>query len=212
MSSDVCKQETARVLLVEGMNDCHVVLSLCAAHGLPEIFGLYECGSDSGVLKRLNALIPSTIRPEVIGVMLDADNPSLAGRWQSIKQKLSHHEYRLPDSPAREGTIVDGGVGKPKLGFWLMPDNEVSGMLEDFCAQLAEPNAFAFAQECVQKAREAGLSKFKETHLSKATIHTYLAWQDKPGHPLGQSITAQALRQDTEIATRFTEWLRTLFV
>ena len=211
MSTNICKQETTRVLLVEGTSDCHVVLALCKAHDLPENFGLYECGSDSAVLKRLNALILSTERPDVIGVMLDADNPSLEGRWRSIKQKLNHHRYQLPDTPAHEGTIIEGPADKPKLGFWLMPDNEVSGMLEDFCARLAEPTAFSFAQDCVEAARQRGLSKFKEVHLSKAVIHTYLAWQDEPGHPLGQAITVQALRPQTEIAIRFTVWLRSLF-
>jgi hypothetical protein len=54
--SDVCRQDTDKVLLVEGDNDCHVVMALCAAHTVPETFGIYQCGSDIGVLKRLNAL------------------------------------------------------------------------------------------------------------------------------------------------------------
>ncbi|MEY2978944.1 MAG: hypothetical protein RLZZ435_3083, partial [Cyanobacteriota bacterium] len=74
--SDVCKQDMDKVLLVEGDNDSHVVMFLCAAHRtVPETFGIYQCGSDTGVLKRLNALI---IRPNPIGVILDADNPSTA--------------------------------------------------------------------------------------------------------------------------------------
>ena len=211
MENNPCKQEATKVLLVEGTNDCHVVLHLCEWHTLPETFGLHECGSDKAVLRRLNALILSTVRPDVIGVMLDADNPSLEGRWESIKQKLSDHQYQFPDAPMREGTIIEGPDDKPRLGFWLMPDNEASGMLEDFCARLAEPTSFAFAQECVEDARQRGLSTFKEAHLSKAVIHTYLAWHGQPGRPLGQAIAAQALRPETEIAIRFTRWLRTLF-
>ena len=212
MDNGPCKHEGAKVLLVEGTNDCHVVLNLCGSHGLPETFGVYECGSDTSVLRRLNALILSTVRPDVIGVMLDADNPSLEGRWESIKGKLGHHPYEMPVAPPREGSIIDGDADKPRLGFWLMPDNETSGMLEDFCARLAEPNTFAFAQQCVEDVRRQDLGTFKEVHLSKATVHTYLAWQDEPGRPLGQAISSQTLRPDTEIAVRFTNWLRTLFV
>ena len=53
---------------------------------------------------------------------------------------------------------------------------------------------------------------FKEIDLEKAIIHTYLAWQDEPGYPLGKAITAQSLRPETPIAREFTNWLTRLFV
>lgn len=211
--SDVCKQDTDKVLLVEGDNDCHVVMALCAAHTVPKAFGIYQCGSDVGVLKRLNALIIRPNPPQVIGVMLDADKPSLEGRWQSIKDKLknNNHSYLLPITPNADGTVVDGVTDKPKLGFWLMPNNQNSGMLEDFCAELAEPGSLAFAQECVEQAHGRKVTTFKQVHRSKAVIHTYLAWHDEPGYPLGKAITRQALRPHTDVAVRFTNWLIHLF-
>lgn len=208
---DICKQDTEKVLLVEGDNDCHVVMALCAAHAVPEIFGIYQCGSDTGVLKRLNALILRPNPPQVIGVMLDADNPSLAGRWDSIRGKLKHYSYAFPTSPDIDGTVVEGNLDKPKLGFWLMPNNQDSGMLEDFCAELAEPTSVAFAQECVEQAYGRNVTSFKAVHRSKAIIHTYLAWHDEPGYPLGKAITRQALRPHTNIAVKFTSWLVNLF-
>ncbi len=209
--SDICKQDTDKVLLVEGDNDCHVVMSLCKAHTVPESFGIYQCGSDNGVLKRLNALIIRPEPPQVIGIMLDADNPSLAGRWSSIQGKLGHYDYTFPIVPDPDGTILESSSNKPKLGFWLMPNNQVSGMLEDFCAELAEPESLRFAQECVRQAQDNNLSTFKEVHRSKAIIHTYLAWHDEPGYPLGRAITRQALRPHSEIAVKFIHWLRHLF-
>ena len=211
--SEICKQDRDKVLLIEGDNDCHVVMALCKAHNIPETFGIYQCGSDVGVLKRLNALIIRPNPPQVIGVMLDADKPSLEGRWQSIKDKLknNNHSYLLPIIPHAEGTVVESITDKPKLGFWLMPNNQDSGMLEDFCAQLAQPVSLAFARECVQQAQERKVTTFKEVHLSKAVIHTYLAWQDEPGYPLGKSITSQALRPHTDVAVIFTNWLIRLF-
>lgn len=209
---DICKQDTGKVLLVEGDNDCHVVMALCAAHTVPETFGIYQCGSDAGVLKRLNALINRPDPPDRIGVMLDADNPSLVGRWDSIKGKLRHYHYVFPAHPDPNGTFVESAFEQPKLGFWLMPNNQNSGMLEDFCAELAEPSSLQFAQQCVAQAQANNLTTFKLVHQSKAIIHTYLAWHDEPGSPLGRAITKQALRPQTEIAIRFTEWLRQLFV
>lgn len=209
--SDVCRQDTDKILLVEGDNDCHVVMALCAAHTVPETFGIYQCGSDIGVLKRLNALIIRPNPPEVIGVILDADNPSLTGRWESIKGKLRHYSYAFPTNPDADGTVVNSGADEPKLGFWLMPNNQDSGMLEDFCAELAEPASLAFARECVEQAHGRRRTTFKEVHRSKAVIHTYLAWHDEPGYPLGKAITRQALRPHTDVAVRFTNWLIRLF-
>ncbi len=210
--TDICKKDTDKVLLVEGDNDCHVVMALCNAHDIPETFGIYQCGSDIGVLKRLNSLILRPNSPQVIGVMLDADN-SLAGRWQSIQDKLknNNHNYVLPNNPNADGTVVEAIEDKPKLGFWLMPNNQDSGMLEDFCATLAEPESLAFARECVKQACDRKVTTFKEVHRSKAVIHTYLAWHDEPGYPLGKSITSQTLRPGTDIAVKFTEWLKYLF-
>lgn len=208
--SDICRQDKDKVLLVEGDNDCHVVMALCAAHTVPETFGIYQCGSDVGVLKRLNALIVRPEPPQVIGVMLDADN-SIASRWESIKGKLKHYSYAFPTNPDPDGTIVESIGDEPKLGFWLMPNNQDSGMLEDFCAELAEPTSLAFAKECVEEAQARKLTTFKEVHRSKAVIHTYLAWHDEPGYPLGKAITSQALRPHTDVAVRFTNWLIGLF-
>ena len=37
----------------------------------------------------------------------------------------------IPEEPAPDGTVVTQS-GKPRIGVWLMPDNRVPGMLEDF--------------------------------------------------------------------------------
>lgn len=208
---DICEQDAEKVLLVEGINDCHVVMALCKAHNVPENFGIFQCGQDVKVLKRLNALIARPNPPKVIGVMLDADNPSLSGRWDSIKGKLRHYTYKFPEIPDANGTLVKGTSNEPELGFWLMPNNQVSGMLEDFCAELAEPSSLLFAKECVAQAFKGKVTTFKEAHYSKAVIHTYLAWHDEPGSPLGRAITKQALRRDTEVALAFKDWLIRLF-
>ncbi len=207
----VCQYEGPRVLLVEGRDDCHVVMSLCAAHRVPETFGIYSCGSDQQVLKRLNALISQPDPPTTVGVVLDADRPEIATRWQSVRGKLRRYPYVFPAKPERRGTILEAIDHRPRLGFWLMPDNERSGMLEDFCLDLAEPEARAFAGDCVAEARAKGVTSFKEAHHPKAVVHTYLAWQDEPGRPLGQAITTQALRPDSELSSRFCAWLRELF-
>ena len=48
-------------------------------------------------------------------------------------------------------------------------------------------------------------------HRPKALIHTWLAWQQTPGMPMGQAITARVLSCDSEIAIAFVNWLNYLF-
>ena len=212
---DPCKYKGQKILLVEGKNDCHVILALCKAHKVPETFGIFKCGSDEKVLKQLNARISQPEPPTTIGVVLDVDDMSIDRRWQSFKSKLKDYPYIIPVQPNEEGTIIDEIEGEPKypkLGIWLMPNNKNTGMLEDFCHSLVEPDSLEFAEKCVDNAKEKGITTFKDNHKSKAVIHTYLAWQDEPGNPLGTAITAKALQADKPIAKKFTQWLTNLFV
>jgi hypothetical protein len=211
VSGTWCKHEGETVLLVEGDNDCHVILSLCAKYRLPENFGIYECGSDSKAIKRLNALIASPAPPRVIGLVIDADRPDLGGRWESIRAKLAHYQYDFPNSPAPEGTIIEPNIETSRLGFWLMPNNQCSGMLEDFCSEMIELSVLSRVKDCVEIAKKKGITSFKDSHFAKAVVHTYLALQDEPGRPLGQSITTNVLRADTPTTQAFVDWLNRLY-
>lgn len=203
------------VLLVEGTNDYHVVGALCRAHGVAlTLFETLPCGSDLRALKKLNGLImaPDTDRPPTIGLVLDADQPDVQGRWQSIQDRLREHLYPLPNQPAATGTIVAATRPElPRLGFWLMPDNRQVGMLEDLVLEMIAPHCVQTVEQCLREARTGGCVTYREVHQSKAVVHTFLAWQNEPGRPIGQAITAGALRPDTATALQFTAWLTDLF-
>jgi hypothetical protein len=199
-----------KVLLAEGKNDCHVILSLCGYHDIPENFGFFDCGSDKNVLKRMSALIAGSEDMETIGVVLDADNPNLSAKWESLCGRLKKEGYSVPNQPDNHGTILSAH-GKPTIGIWLMPDNNVNGMLEDFCYQLAAPEAIDFAENCVDRAKKNKFANFSNNHTAKAIVHTYLAWQNVPGMPLGQAITAKALNPEQELAGHFVTFLKKLF-
>jgi len=87
-------QNSECVLLVEGKNDCHVIMTLCQEHNVSETFCIHDCGSDDGVLKRLGALILET-KSKVIGIVLDADipeyKPDIMARWQQLTDKLKKY-------------------------------------------------------------------------------------------------------------------------
>ena len=209
-----------KVLLVEGATDLHVVAHLWKSYGLPErYFEINECGSDEKLLIELEALLSASedARPEKLGIILDADNQDASSRWDAIKNRLnsgsysSFANYELPDQLNPNGTIVSGAGKYPDIGVWIMPDNLSQGMLEDFLAQLAPEEAMILAKECVDKAVEEKVSSFKKAHRSKAEIHTYLAWQDEPGNPLGISIDAKALDTNLPDAKAFIQFLKDLF-
>jgi hypothetical protein len=154
------------------------------------------------------------VKPEVIGVVLDAGPPEsggLASRWRELTAKLRRRGYHLPGAPETDGTILDGGLEKPRIGFWFMPNNSEAGMLEDFLLDCAPQRAIEVARRAVDLALETQVATFKSVHHSKAVIHTYLAWQDEPGRPLGQSVTKRTLQGDVPTAIRFADWLRRLF-
>ncbi|HEU5370317.1 MAG TPA: DUF3226 domain-containing protein, partial [Ktedonobacterales bacterium] len=101
---------------------------------------------------------------------------------------------------------------QPTVGVWLMPDNTLSGMLEDFASFLIPsddvlwPLAGDVVQQVVIKKR-----LFPESHLMKARIHTWLAWQEEPGTPLGLAITRRYLDAAAPHAQQLVNWIRQLF-
>nr|VFJ94144.1 MAG: hypothetical protein BECKH772A_GA0070896_1006618 [Candidatus Kentron sp. H]VFJ95474.1 MAG: hypothetical protein BECKH772B_GA0070898_1007617 [Candidatus Kentron sp. H]VFK01553.1 MAG: hypothetical protein BECKH772C_GA0070978_1006818 [Candidatus Kentron sp. H] len=157
------RHDGPKVILAEGKEDCHVMLALCQHHRIPEDFGFYECGSDEGVLKKMSGLVAGSQPIETICAVLDADNPDLKGKWGSIKGRLAKEDYSVPVIPNPAGTILRADK-KPTIGVWLMPDNDLNGMLEDFCGRLATPAAMGYAQDCVHEAKRNGFATFIDTH------------------------------------------------
>jgi hypothetical protein len=94
-----------------------------------------------------------------------------------------------------------------------MPNNQLPGMLEDFVALLmpADDNLRPKAEEILREIEREGLNRYGEIHHAKALIHTWLAWQETPGMPMGQAITARVLQRESAIAQVFADWLQRLF-
>jgi hypothetical protein len=53
--------------------------------------------------------------------------------------------------------------------------------------------------------------RFAAVHSVKALIHTWLAWQDDPGTPLGQAITKRYFDADAPHVDQLLAWLTRLF-
>jgi hypothetical protein len=200
-------------LVVEGRDDQHVIWALCKQHNVAESFSV-ETTISGGVEAILASIRQQLMRPRLrtLGVVLDADD-SLEQRWQAIADRLVNEGYTsVPGVPDRSGTIIEE-FDKPKVGIWLMPDNQLPGMLEDFIAHLI-PQDDALrpkAERILADIENQDLHRYALVHHQKALIHTWLAWQRNPGQPMGQAITAQTLNHNESLARSFVDWLNALF-
>lgn len=204
------------VLLLEGDTDRHFVQHLCNRAGIArDAFSYVDKGSNEQLLRGLaTELRSSEIRQ--LGIVLDADS-NLEATWHAVTNKLREAGYdAIPAAPAPEGTLLaahtNAGLAAPTVGIWLMPDNSLPGMLEDLAARMIAPSdeLWPLAQQAVgQIAPER--RRFRHTYLRKAEVHTWLAWQDEPGTPLGLAITRTYFDANVDLAQRFVGWLRHLF-
>ena len=210
------KKKAKAQLLVEGKNDQHVIWALCQQHKVPKTFTVEIPGDVDGGIEELLAGIPLRLKSSnltVLGIVVDADQ-NLPGRWQSISDRLTKAGYGtyLPKQPDPNGTIISA-PSKPRIGIWLMPDNQLPGMLEDFVARLIPDHdgLVSKAEAILQEIEQEKLNLYPLQHHPKAFIQTWLAWQKIPGRPMGQSITAHALQYDKPLANTFVAWLKRLF-
>lgn len=174
-----------------------------------------EEGGTEGVEALLQGL-PVRLKQKdlrTLGIVVDADL-DLPARWQAVADRLRASGYHdIPKAPPAEGWIC-APADLPRVGVWLMPDNQLTGILEDFVAKLIPTGDVLLpkAEAILQEIEGAGLNRYSsDVQHPKALIHTWLAWQETPGMPMGQAITARVLSHDSEIARIFVEWLNRLF-
>ena len=202
-----------RQLLVEGNDDFHALCQLFGSRKLPENqFGIKE---KNGYPRLLDTLDTEIDAPglESLGIVVDADE-NLQSRWQSLRNRIFECGYSsIPEEPNPHGTVIPD-PNRPMLGIWIMPDNRLPGILENFIAFLV-PNRetnilWQHAAQCVASIPE-GHKAFPEVRAPKALLHTWLAWQVEPGKPLGQAIAARYLDPQSETADCFVQWVKRLF-
>lgn len=199
-------------LIVEGENDKHVIWALCNQHDVEEMFSVEPSGGVTELIKSIPVWL-KTPQLKALGIVLDADQ-NLEERWQSVKNKLEIEGYELlPDIPNPQGTIIVNSE-KPKVGIWIMPNNQLPGLLENFVAQLipSDDSLARKTEDVLQEIEQEDINKYPPVRRPKAFIHTWLAWQESPGRPMGQAITAHCFEYDAPLANSFVEWLRNLFV
>ena len=151
---------------------------------------------------------------EALGVMLDA-NGDASARWSRIKTLCDGQFDDLPARIPENGLEIVHPETDVRFGVWIMPDNQFSGMLEDFLIRLIPEDEdsrglYELAGRCVAEAARSG-APFKRAHRTKAEIYTWLAWQDEPGRQLHQAVHHRVLDPERPESQPFVRWFRHLF-
>lgn len=216
-------------LLVEGKNDSAVIRHLLMRHGYDwdvktapraRVIDVHQAGqsqSPGGGVENLLSALGTHLKDrgtQRLGIVVDADG-SVADRWRSICKRVTQFGLKLPTEPDPLGTVVPGLFPESQLGIWLMPDNLQPGELEHFLLGLIpeEDPCKAFASEVAEEARKKydGQRCTPGDHV-KSHMHTWLAWQLKPGLPFGTALNdKQVLRHDSQTALDFKDWFLKLF-
>ena len=195
-------------LLVEGSDDKHLIGHLLQQHGVSLARDeIQEC---DGVENLLNESLPIFLKASYtsIGIVVDADL-DVQSRWQSIRDRLRQSGYEVPATPTPNGLIVTDR--QPAVGVWVMPDNVLPGILEDFVKQLVPPgdDLWPLVERSVA-AIPATSRRFAAAAERKAEIHTYLAWQEQPGTRMGSAIANRYFEANATLAITFVEWFMRL--
>ncbi len=197
-----------QLLLVEGKNDLHVFLNIFEKHSVKESFTAEGKEGDS-----IYKSIPIYLKTDVstIGIVIDADE-NINSKWDKLKNIFKVSGYDIPENPIHTGTIIKKN-DRPTIGIWIMPNNNANGMLEDFVKQLVPGDDLLmdYVEESLNKIETVGVNKYKSIHKSKARIHTWLAWQETPGTPMGLAIKKTFLDTNKELCLKFVNWINDLF-
>lgn len=206
----------ARILLVEGQDDKHVVCRIVRRRGLDLNIKIDDGDNRSGYFN-LRERIDTTVDAsgvEAVGILADA-NDDVAKRWASITGRLREadlfRDASLPKHPDPAGTIIPEGPRSPRVGIWLMPDNGSPGELEDFVGRMIPPDdtVWPLAQAYIDGIPQAD-RKFAEGKIQRAKVHAWLAAQERPLR-MGLAIHARDLDVDVPLCQSFTDWLQRLF-
>lgn len=177
---------TDKVLWTEGQDDCHVCYSLLGHYSIPEAFSVQDQGGWENIREILGPTLLAN-NEIALGLIVDADADA-KGRWSTMRSIMTTYGYdSVPEEPHPGRTIIQQ-EDRTTVGVWIMPDDVLSGMLEDFARSLMPPQdrLYSRAIETVNSIPEEE-RLFKLSYLTKAVMHTWLAWQKEPGLPMGRA-------------------------
>lgn len=209
-------------LIVEG-NDGWALTQLCKSNNLPLPVGFTEKTigqfvKSAGGYDNIARLVGATLKEAQIsniGIVVDANEVGAEARWEALRGVLQAQfsESTLTAVALRPEGIVIREDGKPTVGIWIMPDNQGPGYLEHFLGALVDTGTplWQHTQRTVADLSQQDFCRFRPIKQQKAMLHTWLAWQEEPGRPVGVGIQAGYLNAQASSVEVFLNWMRATF-
>jgi hypothetical protein len=197
-------------LLVEGNDDQHVIWALCEKFKISETFDVIDCEGIDNLFEQVPIRFKQS-EVNTMGIIIDAD-AAIKDRWSSIINLLTKQNFTLPQELPSEGLILSN-INNFKVGVWIMPNNDLNGMLEDFISFLvpSDDKLIPIVNSTLDNIEKQQLNKYSISHKSKAVVHSWLSWQEDPGTPMGLAITKRYLTTEVKICSNLINWLNELF-
>ncbi len=208
MSTDLTSR-SSNVLLVEGLSDLNFVRQLQEKQA-PEL--QFEIDNKQGLSVLLNAIYAEVVAGsrDVVGIMIDADD-SFDMNWKKVSERLDESGISVPSNLDVSGTIIDSTPERPRVGVWIMPDNNSSGELEDFVIDMIKDDDAVWP---MSKAYVDGIPvserKFSSGKTDRAMLYAWLATCRRPPH-IGAAIGAEDFDLSANHCQIFVDWLKRLF-
>lgn len=207
---------SANVILVEGKDEKRTLPEILEIAGIDwgergsESYRIVEFDGVENLLKpgEITAYLKATNVNNLV-VIIDADT-SPQRRWDQLCAALNSAVPLLPQEIPSAGFVTTLPSGR-RFGAWLMPDNNLPGMLEDWllsAISFQSDDLLQFAARSVEHSRAHG-SPFIDSHTTKAQLHTYLAWQNPPGNQL--HIAAKSKLFHIVESDPFVQWFKNVF-
>lgn len=175
----------ANALIVEGIDDQHVIKHLCRRRGIDAPQIIPKDGFDGlrdSIFGEVN--VPGR---RALGIVADA-NADHERRWQSISDQLKRAGCAVPERLDPGGSVFVG-PRIVRVGVWIMPGDMRSGELEDFVADMVPASpAWDLAREYIDGIPSAH-RKFSPNKKTRAYVHAWLASREGP-RPMGLAIAA----------------------
>ncbi|MEM8806160.1 MAG: DUF3226 domain-containing protein [Cyanobacteria bacterium P01_G01_bin.38] len=205
-------------LLVEGVQDKRIIPELIEANGVLWEFEKKPTVYIEDYSGYENLIDPVEIETqldssglEALGMLVDADE-HFQNRWDSVRNACLDSIPDLPNDLPDSG-LVHRAPNGVRFGVWIMPNNRSIGMMETFLASMIPDESeglWQYAKAVVQEARKKN-APFLESHVDKAQIYTWLAWQDEPGRQLHQAVKYKILKPQHSKSKSFVDWFRQLY-
>jgi len=113
-----------------------------------------------------------------------------------------------------EGLIVSSKNGK-RFGAWVMPDNASPGAIENLLkttVRASDRPLLTHSENSTQIAKGQHQAPFRDCHLEKANILSWLAWQDPPAQTPQLALAKGLLDAKADSLNSFVQWFKDLYV